>query len=161
MYCPACGVESTQGLNYCKHCGVNLAVVLPTTEQRVGGLKLGHFTLGLVSLSVGTAVVTLGGLGIILAVVEEMSRQPTSGDLPRLILLIGLPMICAISVLLVWQISRLISSSRQSPDVLPQSPRQAVSGYPPLPIAAPVANSVTEHTTRNFDPNRLRRQADE
>ena len=161
MYCPVCGIESTQGLNYCKQCGSNLTVALQTTEPRVGGLRGGHFAFALASLSLGTAVVTLGGLGIVLAVVEEMSRQATSGDLPRLILLLGLPMICAISVFLIWQISRLISSSRQSPAALPQPTRKSVSAYPSLPMAAPVADSVTEHTTRNFDPNRLRRQADE
>ena len=162
MYCPACGIESTQGLNYCKHCGANLTVSLLTTGQRPDGLKGGHFAFAIASLSVGTAVVTLGGLGIVLAFVGDMSHQPNSGDLARLILVIGLPMICAISVLLVWQISRLISSVRQSPSAASEPPRQAVAAYPPLSMAAaPVVDSVTEHTTRNFDPNRLRRQADE
>ena len=165
MYCPVCGVESTQGLNYCKRCGANLTIALQTTEPAVGGgLKGSHFAFALASLSLGTAVVALGGLGLVLSYVEDMSRQGTAGILPKLILLLGLPMVFAISVLLVWQISRLIGMPRQSIGASPPPPRPAVSTYTPVPvqIAAPLADSaasVTEHTTRTFDPHRVKRAA--
>ena len=167
MYCPVCGVESTQGLNYCKRCGANLTVALQTAEPPVGGgLKGSHFAFALASLSLGTAVVALGGLGIVLGFVQDLSHQPTSGDLPKLILLLGLPMVCAISLLLVWQISRLIAMPRQSTGALSAPPRPVVSTYTPAPvqIAAPLADSaasVTEHTTRTFDPHRVKRAAED
>ena len=165
MYCPVCGVESTQGLNYCKRCGANLTVALHSTEQPVGGgLKGFHFALAVASLSLGTAVVALGGLGIVLSFVQDMSHQATSGNLPRLILLLGLPMVCAISLLLVWQISRLISMPRQSLGALSQPPRSQVSTHASVQVAAPPADSapsVTEHTTRTFDPRRVKIAADD
>ena len=162
MYCPVCGVESTQGLNYCKRCGANLTIALQTTEPLGRGLKGSHFALALASLSLGTAVVALGGLGLVLSFVEDMSRQPTSGVLPKLILVLGLPMVFALSVLLVWQISRLIGVPRQSAAALSQPQRPVVSTYPPVQIASPLADSagsVTEHTTRTFDPSRVKRPA--
>jgi uncharacterized paraquat-inducible protein A len=167
MYCPVCGVESTQGLNYCKRCGANLTVAFQTTEQPPVGvaLKGSHFALALASLSVGTAVVTLGGLGIVLSFVQELSHQP--GDLPRLLLVLGLPMVCAISILLVWQIARLISMPRQSLGALSPPPRQQVGPFAPVQMVSPPADSggsggsVTEHTTRTFDPRRVRIAADD
>src|SRR6185295_2921772 len=103
MYCPVCGVESIQGLNYCKQCGANLTVALqPAEHSGVGsGLKGNHLTFAIAGLSLGTAIVTLGGLGIVLSFVQELLRQPNAGDLPRLVLVLGLPIVCAISVLLV------------------------------------------------------------
>jgi len=162
MYCPVCGIESTQGLNYCKRCGANLTVVLQSTEQPVGGgLKGGHFALSLVSLSLGTAIVSLGGLGLVLSFVEDMSREANSGILPKLILLLGLPMVFAVSVLLIWQISRLIGGPHRSPGVLSQPHRRPSSVNTPVQIAAPLPDnvSVTEHTTRNFEPHLVKRHA--
>ena len=160
MYCPVCGVESTQGLNYCKRCGSNLTVSLQPAEPPAGsGLKGSHFALALASLSVGTAVVTLGGLGIVLSFVQDLSHQASAGDLPKLILVLGLPMVCAISILLVWQISRLISVPRQSLGALSRPPRQQANTYAPVQMISPPADSggsVTEHTTRTFDPRRVK-----
>ena len=33
MFCPYCGTESTQGLNYCKRCGANLGAGLQAGGQ--------------------------------------------------------------------------------------------------------------------------------
>ena len=165
MYCPVCGIESTQGLNYCKRCGANLTVALQTTgQQAASGLKGSSFAIAVASLSLGTAVVALGGLGLVLSYVEDMARSGNSGVLPKLILLLGLPMVFATSVLLVWQISRLISMPRQSFGTLSPPSRPQVSTYAPVQIAAPPADSaasVTEHTTRTFDPRRVKIAADD
>jgi hypothetical protein len=104
-------------------------------------------------MSVATAFVVLAGLGIVLSFVQDMASQPTSMDLAKMILVFGMMMISAISGLLVWQIARLLSLPRQTSTLLqPQRPTRASA--PPL-VAAPSA-SVTEHTTRNFDPSLYR-----
>jgi hypothetical protein len=149
MYCPICS-ESTQGLNYCKRCGANLTVSAQPVESaptvRLTGFP---FALAVASMSLATAAVVLAGLGIVLSFVEDMSRQPTSGDLARMILVFGMMMITAISGLLVWQISRLVSLPRQTTSTILQAQRPPRAAVPPL-VSAPSA-SVTENTTRNFD----------
>jgi hypothetical protein len=116
------------------------------------------------SLSVGTAIVALGGLGLVLSFVEDMARDGNSGVLPKLILLLGLPMVFATTVLLVWQISRLIAMPRQSAVAFSQPPRPQVITQAPVQIPTPLAESaasVTEHTTRTFDPRRVKIAADD
>jgi hypothetical protein len=165
MYCQVCGSESTEGLNYCKRCGANLTLALQTAEpSRSVGLKGAHFAIAMASLSLGTAVVSLGGLGLVLGYVEVMAREGPSGVLPKLILLLGLPMVFATTVLLVWQISRLIGMPRQSTAMSMPPPRPHVSAYAPVQIAPPLAvssASVTEHTTRTFDARRVKKVTDD
>jgi hypothetical protein len=152
MYCPNCGSESTQGLNYCKRCGANLSGAVQTVEVPAGAALTGlPFALAVVGLSVATGVVALGGLGLILAVVDNMARNPTAEDLAKMILVLGIMMVSAISGLLVWQISRLLNLPRKSASAPLQSQRLARPSAPPL-ASAPSAASVTENTTRNFDP---------
>ena len=155
MYCPICGSESTQGLNYCKRCGANLTGTMQPIEAPTRASLTGFpFALALIGLSIATAIVALGGLGIILAVVEDLARQPTQSDLPKMILALGIPMISAISGLLVWQISRLLSLPRQTTSMRLHPQRLERASALPL-VAAPQAGvaSITENTTRNFDPS--------
>ena len=157
MYCPVCGVESTQGLNYCKRCGANLTVALQPAEAQPSAKLTGvPLALTVASLSVATAIVSLGGLATVLNYVEDMTGQANSGDLPRLILILGLMMVTAISTLLVLQVSRLIGASRLAPDVSSQAPKPVIVSYaaPQIPAQGPIVASVTEHTTRTFDPAR-------
>jgi len=53
MYCPNCGAESTFGLNYCKHCGGNLAetgepAAPPPSRNVFAALILALATAGIV-----------------------------------------------------------------------------------------------------------------
>ena len=94
---------------------------------------------------------------MVLTFVEDMARQPTSGDLPKMILVLGVMMISAISGLLVWQVSRLLSLPRQTANNLlqPQRPTRAPA-LPLVPAPPGAVASVTENTTRNFDPSLYR-----
>jgi hypothetical protein len=157
MYCQICGSESTQGLNYCKRCGASLTVTVQAVEAAAPrGLTGFPFALTIVGISIATAIVALGGLGIVLAVVTDLARSPTAGDLAKMILVLGVMMISAISGLLVWQVSRLLSLPRvtSSTPLQPQRPARPA----PLPLAGvpPAGVSVTENTTRSFDPSLYR-----
>jgi hypothetical protein len=73
-------------------------------------------------------------------------------------------MIFALSVLMVWQIARLIGSSRQPNATLSQPSRKVMNAFPAVQIPlspGSEAISVTEHTTRTFDPGRIKRPADD
>ena len=150
MYCPSCGADSTQGLNYCKKCGANL--VLPTGSDtsvrmpRVGGLFW------------AVALLTVGGLGVLMgSIIALAAIGVRQEDVFIPIAVVGCFTVLGIAWLLVRQISRVIDSTRipfipeQRP--IPAPPRRdpAQIAGPPLPVP-----SVTEHTTRTFD--RLRHQ---
>ena len=153
MFCPVCGVESTHGLNYCKRCGANLALPAVSQEPARSPRQWGFgFGLAVATLSVATGAVALAGLGIVLTFVEDLARQPdVDRDLPKLILVLGLMMVSGISLLLGIQVTRLINSRQRAEALRPQKqpalqPRQ--EQIPP----APEVMSVTEHTTRTFNP---------
>ena len=67
MYCPHCGTESTQGLNYCKRCGGSLNVLAPGAAQEsqpavsTGKVwAVGTTTLLLIVLGLGVMFAALG-----------------------------------------------------------------------------------------------------
>lgn len=162
MYCPVCGVESTQGLNYCTRCGTGLAALqTPIAEgcDKPGGKKV---DVSVFSLSFAAAVVSILGLGMVLTFVASLARQPNSGDLPLLVLVLGLTMVSAVSGLLIRELSRLLTAFRQvlsAPS--PQKPIRAAGILQQITTAPQNPTSITEHTTRNFDMARLAgREAD-
>lgn len=71
MYCPNCGMESTFGLNYCKHCGGNLSEAqsaAPPTRNTSAALIL----------AAATVAIVLGGLGIVFSgALSLIGPQPT------------------------------------------------------------------------------------
>jgi hypothetical protein len=157
MFCPVCGVEST-GLNYCKRCGNNLTLpaVNPASTPQPKQWGFG-FGVAIAALSLATAAVALAGLGIVLTFVEDLARQSeVDRDLPKMILVLGIMMVSGISILLGFQIARLIGARQSAPVSQPQpqqlvQPRQIQIPPPPAGVM-----SVTEHTTRTFNPVNLK-----
>jgi hypothetical protein len=73
MFCPYCGTESTQGLNYCKRCGGNLAPLAqgPAQETRPAVVAPGSaWAAGLT-----TAAVVIMGVGMIFPIVSELTSR--------------------------------------------------------------------------------------
>src|ERR1041384_2225148 len=68
MYCPVCGAESTQGLNYCKRCGAGLNASTPPIEQKASGKAMGAM-LFLVSL------VAIAGFIAVFATVDSLGEH--------------------------------------------------------------------------------------
>jgi len=76
MFCPYCGTESTQGLNYCNRCGGNLAPLVQTAarESRPAVVTTGAaWAAGLT-----TACVAMMGVVIIFPITTELASRGMS-----------------------------------------------------------------------------------
>jgi hypothetical protein len=165
MYCPNCGAESTFGLNYCKHCGGGLTEVAPPDAAPPA-----RNVAAALILAAATVAIVLGGLGIVFTeALSVIGPQPQGFSAPvhdavvvaAMMVLFGSAAIVFSTLMLVKLFSRVMgfgpASYKQArpaktfqPQRVPQIPA------PPLPM-----QSVTEHTTRNFDPSLYRQNKSE
>ena len=146
MFCSSCGAESTIGLNYCKRCGANLS---SSGEER----RPGTVPFSVVALF-GILIAFLGLIGV-LAVVEgggDLARSGMGENMVIPVVVCGTGVVLGIAAMLVWLLMKLLSSYGASPPA-----RKSKKSLPPaipaqlMPEPRGVA-SVTEHTTRHFEP---------
>lgn len=166
MYCPNCGAESTFGLNYCKHCGGNLAeTAAPTAPPPSKNV------LAALILAFAAAGIVLGGLGIVftnaLALVASQPpgySPPTNdaGMIAGMMVIFGCSVIVLVSLMLIKLFARVMgfasATDRPSRHAKSFVPEQRLPQIPAPPI---VVSSVTEHTTRNFEPRVYQRDTSE
>ncbi|HLG16786.1 MAG TPA: hypothetical protein VJH03_20130 [Blastocatellia bacterium] len=151
MYCPVCGAESTQGLNYCKRCGASLGLPISAPEPKPAA----NFTRLTVALSLPSLVGALGLTGLFVTAAELGSRID-----PRfLVATIAFEGATVVGVVLTlaWLLLRLSGlpqpAIRQREIISPAAMNDRPAELAPKPAVMP---SVTEHTTRNFEPARNR-----
>ena len=157
MYCPNCGAESTIGLNYCKHCGSNLS-----ETARPSSAPATRNTLAALILALATVGIVLGGLAIVfthaLALVGSQPpgfSQPVPGavKIGAMMVVFGSSAIVLVALMLIQLFSRVMGFGSALGKPLRTdkgfTPQQRVPQIPAPPI---VVSSVTEHTTRNFEP---------
>lgn len=149
MYCPSCGTELASELSYCNRCGANLK---PISSQ--SGVPPSRLVGAAWAISMAVALVTLGGFGMIFALVMALiTRGINLSPSGMFWISFSLLVILAIDWLLVRQLSRVLDMPQLSADATqPKKPK--LSGEPMRQIDAPrePVSSVTEHTTRAFEP---------
>ena len=147
MFCPSCGAEYTIELKYCNRCGANLS------SQLAAPIQTAPINLTKPILIIGAVIlfVTLGGFaGIISGTIEMV--QNGAGPVSPAIPVFGIPSILTIDILLIRQLSKLISAAL-SPNRLSTTTKVAQPPHEPW-LARPStarlepAPSVTENTTR-------------
>jgi hypothetical protein len=157
MYCQTCGTEIQPGLNYCNRCGAAVVSLPPAGRQETAlvDLKSPVRTLGAT-----VALTTLLGFIIIFAAMDVFGERGLPPELLGMICAAGFFLILVIDVLLIRILSRIV----QLPVVqsLPAQPKRVESRELHVPQAQtymPAATdplhpvpSVTEHTTRTFNP---------
>jgi hypothetical protein len=148
MFCPSCGTESV-GLNYCNRCGANLTAPPSAPVVQLAPVSV---TKPILIMAILVAMITLGGFaGIVSGTIEMVERG--AGNVSPALPIFGLPCILVIDILLIRQLSKLISAAL-SPRALPPSqslpPMQNDPRYVPSTTTARLetAPSVTENTTR-------------
>lgn len=147
MYCSSCGAAVTRGLAYCNHCGAKSG-----GEKDAAAAKPAEtFTESLVWALVAVFVVGLGGIIGLMAVMKEVV-----GFSPDVILYITgvcFLMMLVIEGVLIWKLMRHKSGAKEIADAGRPNARETkelgAAQARSLPDAAP---SVTEQTTRAFDP---------
>lgn len=145
MYCPNCGDQTTQGLKYCKRCGAGLSASTTPIEAKPSvGAAMGTM-LFLVAL------VSIAGFIALFTTVYNLGERP-GFDTRALIAIMafGGATVFAVVGALVWLLLRLTSPLKEA--VLRQARTETpqIRDYIPQLPAPP--GSVTENTTRNFDP---------
>lgn len=166
MYCPNCGAESTFGLNYCKHCGGNLSEATqspaPPVSKNVWAALI---------LAAATVAIVLGGLGIVFThALAVIGPQPPGFSTPvhdavvvaGMMVLFGSAAVVFSTLMLIKLFSRVMGfgtvSDKPARAAKTFQPAQRIPQIPAPPIAM---QSVTEHTTRNFDPRVYQRDTSE
>ena len=148
MYCSSCGgnVLQGQGLTFCNHCGTKLS--LAKREEIAHPREINPEAL--LWAIVG---VFLGGLGIIIGLMAVMEKVlHLNVGLMAFFSLLSFVMMTVIETVFIWRFIRQLRPVNQTePTPLTENSPRELSGANPKTLAEPL-QSVTDHTTRSFDP---------
>jgi len=146
MYCPACGIDSVDGLKYCKRCGVSLTATLDGSQSKNPPSAL------IIAVLVFIGAVFMTGLTMPFLITKELGNRGFSQGYQMALFIIEFGVTLAVVGMLVQFLFRLIESNQRSakpvravePGRIDASQPQIVE--PQIPMA-----SVTENTTRSFE----------
>ncbi len=156
MFCPSCGIEYTIELKYCNRCGANLGGSLaPQPQPVVVNVTKPTLLIGALLL-----IVTLGGFGGLVGGAAGLAPFLKSNDPLIAIIMFGMLTILVVDIFLVRLLSKIITAALSPATRTPPSPTQFAPDNIARPLQSPstarlhAAPSVTENTTRFFDPYR-------
>jgi Na+-transporting methylmalonyl-CoA/oxaloacetate decarboxylase gamma subunit len=141
-----------QEMSYCNRCGANLK---PLAAQAAAGppTRLVGATW---AISAAVALITLGGFGLIFAMVMALvTRGINLSEGGMALIFAALLAIVAIDWLLLRQLSRVIGRAQSANDAAANAEKRQLSEKPVAELNAPreaPLSSVTDHTTRTFEP---------
>ncbi len=154
MFCSGCGYENIQGVNYCKQCGVN---VTPAPSKPASPWLVGIFLAVI-------AFITVAGFTAPMVILAELSGKGFDHNSLMLMSFFFLMATILIDGLLIQLLSRLLGFSKQARQeakhIVTSQPKYTTSEQHHQQLSEPPLSmpSVTEHTTRNFEPIIAREQ---
>ncbi|MEZ5427089.1 MAG: zinc ribbon domain-containing protein [Pyrinomonadaceae bacterium] len=148
MYCPECGKQVNQNLNYCNSCGAKLTVGDDEDKDPESLLK---------NLILAVALVAVSGLGILIGLSAVLLFNNFPFEYLFFVIVAYLLALSGICFMLLRLISKLVNARfEEKPET-----GQATESYQPPQLAKPrmtalnepldAPASVTEHTTRTLD----------
>jgi ABC-type nickel/cobalt efflux system permease component RcnA len=152
MYCSTCGVAVSQGLSFCKHCGAKLAVERDDDLARYSEMRAESF---LILLMVMGFILGLGAITVLMAVMKNGLDFAAPQVIP--FAMMSFVMLFLLEAMLFWRLMRrdrhaaaaaAASSAPPSEQTTKELDAARTRG---LPEGVPPP-SVTEHTTRAFEP---------
>ena len=146
MYCQACGIAFSQQMKYCNRCGVLLVGTSESGEIKPSEKRLDEYLDGLFWI-------TVFGLGLILGGMVLMKKVQLSDGLIVAYLILSTTAFLINFVLSLWGARRIARSSKEAKRVV-QAAQVNTNELNPVDARATLqpAPSVTEHTTRSFEP---------
>jgi hypothetical protein len=149
MYCSTCGVAVSQGLSFCKHCGAKLGVERGDDLVRYSEMRAESF---LILLMVMGFILGLGVITGLMAVLKNGLDFEAHQVIPFAI--ISFVMLFLLEGMLFWRLLRRDSHAAAASSAPPseQTTKEldaARTRALPEGVQPP---SVTEHTTRAFEP---------
>ena len=152
MYCPNCGKENPEKPRFCRSCGLGLQTISQALVNELSAPKSEYSSIEIVKpeqrrwrnpLMYGFLMLLLGMAIVIFG--KKIAVEQLIADLGTLIAMLGIALLGFKGVSLIRSQP---SSSRQSMTLLEG---KSTNELPPaLPSGEPA--SVTEHTTRHFEP---------
>src|SRR5215510_2232025 len=143
MYCSTCGVAVAESLSYCNHCGARIITSNSDTREVQPGL--------LVSAMAGTFILGLLAIAVLLGVLKSvLGLEP--GQIMGFAALSFLIMLLLEGVFLVLLFRRNRGAEeRARTESLPGHTTKEL-GVPQVQALPEPLSSVTDHTTRAFEP---------
>jgi len=151
MYCSACGAAVAQGLSYCNHCGAKLK------GERDDGRSSELRPEFLVSAMVGAFVLSLFGISLLMVVMRAVLTEPFI----IAITMLTFTLLFLLEGVLLWLLLRRTRLSKRMRDAETPSEQttKELDAARARTLPEGVPPSVTEHTTRAFDPAYVERKS--
>lgn len=153
MYCSTCGKSVVPGLTYCNHCGAKLA----GTQNQVAI----HTDYGTDSLIWAIVGVFCGGIGVLIGLLAVMKNE-LHFEVGLLIFfsVLTFALITAIEAVFVWLLFSRNHAANRARAISEQRATKELDAAPARMLAEPIPmQSVTEHTTRSFEPSIVNRES--
>lgn len=155
MYCSSCGVAVEKGLSYCKQCGAKLSGAKSESAAKASETFPESIAWSMVAVFVV-------GLGCIIGLMAMMKQLLNFGEK----LIVAFSLICfllmfVIEGVLIWMLlsHKKATTAAGKAGQLQEQATKELGPAPARAFAEPVA-SVTEHTTRTFEPLYSERKAE-
>jgi hypothetical protein len=150
MYCPACGTMVLSGLNYCKNCGARVS----EKKESGGGNQLSEASVNfLIAALLGIPIV---GIGLIIGLMSVMKKElGFDNDFIGTVIFLSFVLLLAAEAGFVWLLlSRTRAKTTKDSATKPELKEAAKKelGEAQEQDFVPPAHSITENTTRSFDP---------
>ena len=138
MYCSSCGVAMTQGLSYCNHCGAK--VIGEKDAGKSSEVKPEALVWGMVAVLV---------FGIAAIVLLMMAMKMVGLNVGLIIAFMMLSFLIMLSVegVFIWQLLHRKRGAEEAGNTTKELYAAQARALP-----EPMPPSVTEHTTRAFEP---------
>ncbi|HEX7296773.1 MAG TPA: hypothetical protein VF251_13525 [Pyrinomonadaceae bacterium] len=145
MYCSSCGVTVVHGLTYCNHCGAKLVGKQADAAKRSDS-SIDSLIWAIVSLFVG-------GIGVLIGLLAMMKNLlDFNQGLLMFFSLLTFGLLTAIEAVFIWMLFSRTRPAR-GPGLDHHRATKELEAASPRMLADPTPlTSVTEHTTRSFDP---------
>jgi len=139
MYCSTCGVAVPESLSYCNHCGARIATSRDVRTEFLVSVMAGTFVFGLLAISVL--------LGVMKSVLGLEAAQIMGFAAVTLLMLIVLE---GVFLLLIFRRSRGVEERSNAELSAGHTTKEL--GVPQVQALGEPQSSVTDHTTRAFEP---------
>lgn len=148
MYCATCGVAVPESLSYCNHCGARL---IAATDNRIATPRQVKPEL-LVSSMVATFVMGLIAITALIGVMKSVLGLEAGQ-------ILGFAAVSFLIMLILEGVFMLLlfrrnhgDEKRARAEALPGHTTKELDGPSPQALREPPLASVTDHTTRAFEP---------
>ena len=156
MYCHACGIALNQPTKYCNRCGVQLAPTESALKDQAVLEKRLESHLDSVFW------VSVFGLGFIVGGVVLLKKMGFSDAVMLIYAVLSSTVFLINLVLNVWRSVTLLRSTKERNITIQQAAAPTAELNPEREVFLTPAHSVTENTTRSFEPvQRINRSGSE